>query len=63
MTFDVKADDKDYMGTLYIHLSHFLMLTRDNSSFLLTIFQVPKYNFAGMMLIDDYFLEKPLCTI
>lgn len=45
-----------------MHLSLLLSLTRENSSIVPHAFKAQKYHFGGTVLMDDDFLEKPLCV-
>lgn len=45
-----------------MHLSLLFSLTRENSSLVPHAFKAQKDHFGWIVLMDDYFVEKPLCV-
>lgn len=60
---DLKANTEDYKITHYIHLCLFLSLTGQNYSLVPATSNVQKCYFVHIVLMDDGFLEKPLCAV
>lgn len=62
VVLDMETDGEDYTITLYVHLSLFLTLRR-SFPFSLPSSKYRSYHPIDIVLMDDYFLEKPLCVM